>query len=211
MVFKCRCCNRMIDEKPSLAEGFSELAYDDMEWLEAGQTVPPLEERIWPRADKMPEVGERRFIKVEPPFAQEVGNRFNVLYLPALSMLNGWEEYPEELSGSAVVSCVYEKTVCADEFCAWIEVSVKNVIPFPELYKHYPCRKVSSLFEGGLGEHLTLACRHGCWEYYTYSAQGDWGEWRLIFTDDEGKSHLVLLGEWAMHDDFVHCGNAVQE
>lgn len=211
MVFKCRCCSRIVDEKPSLAEGFSELAYDDMEWLEVGQPVPPLEEQIWPRADKMPEVGERRLINVDPPFNQEVGDRFNVLYLPALSSVNGWEEYPEELSGSAVVSCVYEKTVGADEFCAWIEVTVESVIPFPELYKHYPLRKVSSLLEGGLGEHLTLACRCDSWEYYTYSAQGDWGEWRLIFVDDEKVRHLVLCCEWYTHGGFVQCGNAVRE
>lgn len=211
MVFKCSCCNSIVDEKPSLAEGFSELAYDDMEWLEVGQIVPPLEEHIWLRADKMPEVGERRFIKVKPPFSQNISDSFNVLYSPALSALNGREEYPEELSDSAVVSCVLEKTVSVDEYCAWIEVSVENVIPFTELYKHYPLRKVLGLFEGGLGEHLTLACRCDRWEYYTYSAQGDWGEWRLIFVDKENVRHLVLCCEWYTHGGFVQLGNAVLE
>lgn len=211
MVFKCRCCGRIIHEKPSLAEGFSELAYDDMEWLEAGQPVPPLEEHVWPRADKMPEVGERRFIKVEPPFAQEVGNRFNVLYLPALSALNGWGEYPEELSGSAVVSCVYERTVSADDFCAWIEVSVENVIPFSELYKRYPCRKVSRLIEGGFGEEAQLEFRWQNWEFYAVSTQGDFGEWQIIFTDSDNVKHLIMFCEWDCHSGYVQLGNAVQE
>ncbi|MDE7361581.1 MAG: hypothetical protein K2N38_06585 [Oscillospiraceae bacterium] len=210
MVFKCRCCNSIVDEKPSLADGFSELAYD-MEWLEVGQPVPPLEEHVWLRSDKIPEVGERRFIKVRPPFSQNIGDSFNVLYSPALSSNNGWEEYPEELSSSAVVGCVYEKTVGADEFCAWIEVTVENVIPFPELYKHYPCRKVSSLFEGGFGEYAKLSFRWQNWEFYTFSAQGDCGEWRLIFIDSEGKRHLLMFYEWGWHDGFVQLGNAVQE
>ena len=187
------------------------MAYDDMEWLEAGQPVPPLEEHGWPRADKMPEVGERRFIKVGPPFAQEVGTRFNVLYLPALSALNGWGEYPEELSGSAVVSCIYEKTVSANDFCAWIEASVESVIPFPELYKHYPCRKVSSLLEGAFGEEAKLEFRWQNWEFYAVSTQGDFGEWQIIFTDSDNVKHLIMFCEWDCHSGYAQLGNAVQE
>lgn len=211
MIFKCRCCGSIVDEKPSyLAEGFSELAYD-MEWLEVGQPVPPLEEHIWLRANKMPEVGERRFIKVGPPFSQEIGSRFNILYSPALSSNNGWEEYPGEISDSAVVGCVFEKTVGADEFCAWIEVTVESVIPFPELHKHYPRRKVSSLFKGGFGEYAKLSFCWQNWEFYTFSAQGDCGEWRLIFIDSEGKRHLLMFYEWGWHGGFVQLGNAVLE
>lgn len=212
MFFKCRCCGKFINEKPSLVEGFSELAYDDMEWLEVGESVPPLEEHIFPRADRIPEVGERRFIKVQVPFAQEIGNRFNVLYSPALSSLNGWATYPEELSGSAVVGCVYERTVISDEFCAWIEVTAERVIPFPELYTHYPCRKVSwCLFESGFGKHAELGFRWQNWEFYTFPSQDDFGEWRLIFTDSEGKRHLLMSYEWGWHGGVVQLGNAVTE
>lgn len=211
MFFKCRCCGKFVNEKPSLAEGFSELAYDDMEWLEVGQPVPPLEEHIFLRADRMPEVGERRFIRFQAPFSQNMGDRFNVLYLPALSSINGWATYPQELSGSAVVSCVFEKTISSDEFCAWIEVTAEHVVPFPELYKHYPCRKVTSLFEGGFGEYATLDFRWQNWEFYAFSVQDDFGEWQLIFTDSEGVRHLIAFCEYGRHGGVVQLGNAVTE
>lgn len=205
MIFKCPCCNKFVQGRPQPAKGFCETAYDEFEWLEIGAPVPPLEESIWLRADKIPEVGERRFLKVSAPFDEILGKRFNVLYSPALSAINGWGYYPEGLSGSAVVGCTYERTVCADEYRAWTEISVERVIPFGELYKHYPRCEVNDV----PGERVKLDFRHGCWEYYSYSTQGDWGEWQVVYVDEDGLRHTVLLCEWDMHGGFVYCGNAV--
>lgn len=109
------------------------------------------------------------------------------------------------------MGCIFEKIVNADEFRAWTEVSVESVIPFTELYKRYPRRKVSSLFEGAWGEYAELEFRCGCWEYYTFSAQGDCGEWRLVFTNGKGVRHLAAFFEYGWHDGYVQLGNAVTD
>lgn len=209
MVFRCTCCNEFVDEKPQLINGFCELAYDGFDWLEVGEGVPSLDEKIWLRSDNVPVVGEKRFLKIRNPFNQNIGDRFNILFSPGLSVLNGWKEYPEELFNSAVVACTFERIVQADEYRAWIEVAIERVIPFEELYKHYPC--VETTDEIGYGFELELDFRYKCWEYYSYSAQGDWGEWQLVYIDSDGKRHTVLIGEYSMHKDFVCCGNVINK
>lgn len=210
MVFRCTCCEEFVCEKPQLISGFCELAYDEFEWLEVGEGVPPLDENIWTRSDKIPEVGEKRYLKISAPFNQNIGERFNVLFSPSLSALNGWEEYPEEIFNSAVVVCTFEKIVQADEYRAWIEIVIECVIPFEELYKHYPCVEKTT-DEIGYGFELELDFRYKCWEYYSYSAQGDFGEWRLVYMDNDGVRHTVLIGEYSMHKDFVCCGNVINK
>ena len=189
--------------------GFSELVYDGFEWLEAGESVPTLDEKIWTRSESVPKVGEKRFLKVSAPFNQDIGDCFNMLFSPALSALNGWEDYPEELSDSAVVVCKFEGIVQSDEYRAWIEVSVEGVIPLEDLHKHYPCVETTDAV--GYGFDLTLDFRHERWEFYSYSAQGDFGEWRLVYVDDNGLRHIVLIGEYSMHKDFVCCGNVIRK
>lgn len=208
MIFKCRCCNETVDEIPKLTAGMSELVFEP-EWLAKGEDIPPLDEHIWLRSDEFPQAGERRLIKVSAPFKADIGERLNLLYLPANAALNDWDGAPEELELSAVVYGIFERVLSNDNYCAWIEVNIERVVPFPELCKHYPCRKISSLFEGGFGECTKLDFRWRNWEYYVFSAQGDCGEWRLIFTDDEGKRHLVMFYEYGWHDGFAQVGNAV--
>lgn len=209
MVFRCTCCNELVCEKPQLLNGFSELVYDGFEWLETGESVPTLDEKIWTRSESVPKVGEKRFLKVSAPFNQDIGDSFNMLFSPALSALNGWEDYPEELFDSAVVVCKFEGIVQSDEYRAWIEVSVEGVIPIEDLHKHYPLVEMTDTV--GYGFDLTLDFRHERWEFYSYSAQGDFGEWQLVYVDDNGLRHIVLIGEYSMHKDFVCCGNVIRK
>lgn len=212
MNFKCRCCKQIVDEKPHFIAGLSEYAYN-AEWLEAGEPVPPLEERFWSHADALPKAGERRIIKVGfyTPFTGDIGDSFNVLFSPADSALNGWDEAPEELELSAIVNCVFEKVVSSDEFQAFIEISVNRVITLAELCERYPCSKAESLFAGGFGEHLKQEFTWMGWEYYSFDAQGDCGDWRLIFTDDSGIRHLILQCDWGWHGGYILFGNAVAD
>lgn len=209
MVFRCTCCDEIVDEKPQLINGFCELAYDGFEWLEVGESVPSLDERIWTRSNSVPEVGETRVIKVSAPFNQNIGDCFNMLFSPALSALNGWEDYPEELFDSAVTVCKFEKIIQADEYRAWIEVSIEDVIPLEDLYKRYSCVETTDVI--GYGFELRQDFSHKCWEFYSFSAQGDFGEWQLVYVDNNGLRHIVLIGEYSMHKDFVCCGNVISK
>lgn len=212
MNFKCRCCKQIVDEKPHFIAGLSEYAYN-AEWLEVGEPVPPLEERFWSHANTPPKAGERRIIKVGyyTPFDSEIGDSFNVLFSPANSALNGWDEAPEELERSAIVSCVFEKIISADEYQAFIEISVNRVIPLTELCERYPCSKAESLFAGGFGELLKQEFTWRDWGYYSFDAQGDCGDWRLIFTDVKGTRHLILQCDWGWHGGHILFGNAVTD
>lgn len=212
MIFKCKICKREIDDKPGLTGGLTRYAYDP-EWLEVGEAVPPLEERHWLRSDTLPKAGERRIVKVGyyTPFDRDVGDSFNALFQPAYSALNGWEEAPEELERSAVVKCVFESIVSADEYTAWIEVTVQRVIPLPEICTRYPACKVDSLYDGEFEKYTQPDFTWNGWEYSSFDAQGDCGDWRLVFTDGENVRHLVMLCEWGWHGGFVLFGNAVAE
>lgn len=210
MIFKCRCCNETVDETPKLIAGMSELVFEP-EWLAKGEDIPPLDKDIWLRSDEFPQVGERRIIKVNAPFRADIGDCLSLLYLPANAALNDWDCAPEELELSAVVHGTFEKVISNDLYAAWTEIAVEEVIPFPELYKRYPCRKVSSLFEDGFGEYTALDFRWNNWERYAFTAQGDCGEWRLIFTDSEGVRHLLMFCEYGLHGGYVQAGNAVCE
>ncbi len=210
MIFKCRCCGETVDEIPKLTAGMSELIFEP-EWLAKGEDVPPLGKDIWLRSDEFPQVGERRIVKVGAPFKADIGESVSFLYLPANAALNDWDSAPEELELSAVVYGTFVKVLSSDLYAAWIEIVIEEVIPFPEVYRHYPCRKVSSLFEGGFGEYTDLDFRWDNWDYYMFTAQGDCGEWRLIFTDSEGVRHLVMFYEYGIHEGYVQVGNAVCE
>lgn len=207
MVFKCSCCNELVCEKPELINGFRELCYNGFEWLERGESIPSLNENIWMRSESVPADGERRLLKVSAPFNQELGDGFNMLFSPALSALNGWDEYPEELSKSAVVACIFERVVQADNYRAWIEVAVERVTPLESLCERYPCVETDDVIGYGVELKLDFAYKH--WEFYSFSAQGDFGEWRLVYVDGENRRHIVLIGEYSMHSDFICCGNVV--
>lgn len=207
MVFRCTACNEFVSESPQLINGFCELAYDEFEWLEVGEGIPPIDENIWTRAENIPSIGEKRFLKISAPFNQNIGDCFNVLFSPGLSALNGWDEYPEELFNSAVAICTFERIIQADEYRAWIEVTIEDVIPLENLHKRYPCVETTDII--GYGFELELDFCYKCWEFYSYSAQGDFGEWQLVYVDSDGLRHIVLISEYSMHKDFVCCGNVI--
>ena len=43
------------------------------------------------------------------------------------------------------------------------------------------------------------------------NAQGDCGEWKLIYQAEKEMRHLILLGEWSFHGRDVSIGNIVNE
>jgi hypothetical protein len=78
------------------------LVYQDIAWREVGEE--PTDESIWPRNVTCPNVGEQRWMCIAYSYINStVGGRVWLLYQPALSLFNGWEEHPEELEKSALV------------------------------------------------------------------------------------------------------------
>lgn len=78
------------------------LVYKDIAWREVGDK--PIKEQVWPRNKTCPSEGEKRWIFNARSYINATfGERVWLLYQPALSFFNGWEEHPEELDGSALV------------------------------------------------------------------------------------------------------------
>ncbi len=204
----CPVCGeaRKIPQSPK--NGFSDVAFDCAEWWSFQGELPPLSEHIWERLDILPTVGEMRIIKVSAPFDCGIGETFRMLFQPALSHFNGWDEHPEELERSAIVECRFDKILESDLHQAWISVKVISVTMLRDICKMYPSRKVpewNHLFHVEKEDYFQWRN----WELFSWSAQGDVGEWWLIYTDESHIRHLVLLFEWMLCSETLSVGNII--
>lgn len=190
--------------------GFSGIAYDIAEWSDFTDDVPALGEDIWLRSDNVPMIGEERIIHVISPFSFENNEKFELLFMPALSSLNGWEEYPDEIEKSAIVGCELAEIIEADDTEAWLKVKVVSVVMLSELAEKCSPKNLDMLPERSMLRDYQYTTKHENWEYSTFDAQGDIGSWELAFTDDSGVRHLVIYAEWGDHYNYVYYGNYVE-
>lgn len=193
-------------------DGFAMHVYGDMiEWLGPAEETSVPEEECWLRSERMPLQGERWIVKAKYPFCFGIGERFRVLFMPAMSYLNGWEECPKEIEESAIVDCRLEGVLEREEYGAWIRVLIMEATPLPEISGRYPAVRSDRYLEElkMLGEKCGTyqVYEYERWVLHSWSAQGDFGQWALVHKRDSGSRHLVLLGDWHMHTDDVYCGN----
>ena len=81
----------------------------------------------------------------------------------------------------------------------------------PDLYKYYPEQVKPDLFEKYEPSDIRpSSCVYQNWFYDQWNIQGDLGEWKLFFTDDSGKQHLILMGKWDFHQDIIYIGNILK-
>lgn len=212
MQLKCKVCGEREQIDRTVRKGFADIAYDEIiQWSDFYDNPPPLEETHWTRSNILPKIGEYRLVKVEFPFSFDIGEQFNALFTPAMSFFDGWEEYPEEIEQSAVVSCKLERVAAQNEYSAWISVKILKVIMFSDMYKVYPVIATRKALEAFDFPERINHFTYKNWSYYSYSVQGDLGEWKLVFTDDAGIRHLVLMGVWDFHTHNIYCGNIINE
>ncbi len=215
-LFKCRVCGSSKLPKPDETfQYFEEFLYCiNTEWLDMAQPIPELETNIFLRSDEIPKTGEKRYLKIRHPFCLTSDNCFKTLFMPASSSVNGIGEPPEELEQSALVTCHLDKFLSRNDFCAWVSVTVQEVILFSELYQYYPARIHSDLFAP-----FTTHNPHAVqlypftwknWDYDCWTAQGDAGEWKLFFTDPSGIQHLLLWSYWGACDELLYIGNIIK-
>lgn len=212
--FKCRVCGSTKLIKPdSRYQCFQDYTYCQAEWMDMTHPLPELETNIFWRSDEIPQIGEKRFLKIRHPFCGETGKNFRTLFQPALSSVNGIGEPPEELEQSAVVTCQLDEILEKNDFCAWVSVTVREVLLLSELYRHYPEQASPDLFEkfqerGSAVQTYPFSWQN--WDYDSWTMQGDVGEWKLFFTDPNGKKHLILLYYWGSCDEILYIGNIIK-
>ena len=209
LYFPCKACGKPIELNKDPEPGFSIIAYDEMlEWSDFTKDVPPLNENIWCRSEALPKKGEKRIVKAHFPFHFQTGEVFWTLFQPAQSFFNGWDEHPEELDKSGIVSCRFESILEKSEECAWIEVTVTEVIALKDISSRFPVFAYDGRFDW-LINNADMQYEYKNWTFYSWSAQGDLGEWILIYKDKQEIQHIILYSKWDYHASDLHCGNII--
>ncbi len=204
---RCRLCGELAEQEKMPKYGFSGVAYDYAEWADASQNTPSLDEQVWLRSDSVPTVGEERIIRVTFPFCFENDEKFELLFMPALSSLNGWDEYPDEIDKSAIVGCELLEIIEADDSEAWIKVKIVSVIMLSDISEKYPPKSSELLPSRSMLREYQYTYKFDNWEYSTFTAEGDIGSWELVYTDNSGVRHLIIYAEWGFHYNYVYYGN----
>lgn len=209
MTFKCSVCGDTVKLVKKSDSSLYDIAYDDiMEWsdFDSIEEVPDINEKHWVRSDCIPRAGTTRIVRACFPFNFETGDTFCVLFMPALSFFNGWDEYPEEIAQSAVVHCKFDRVISYNEKYAWIIIHIIKTTPLDKLHETYPCETAEKFaFETGKGRTLF---EYGNWSIY-YDSCEDWGDWYLFFTDSNREKHLILVCHWDHHVSEIKCCNTV--
>lgn len=210
--FKCNACNEFVEEKVKVNKDFVINGYDNIiEWsdFKEGDKLPDVDERIWVRSDKLPEEDSIRIVKAYCGFSFKIEEEFSTLYMPALSSVNGWEEYPEEINKSAIVKCQLKKVISYDEKSAWIVIDIIEVISLSKMMINYKERKVTTDYVECVGIYgASYALEYEDWLYFECNAQSDIGSWCLIKKHND-KYNLVLYNEWGFHYDFIYADNII--
>ncbi len=211
--FRCKCCKQLVEMNRTIPEGFADWAYNNISWSDFDEKVPMLSENIWVCSDRIPKANEMRTIKVTSPFEEKTGSEFNIMFRPASILCNGWGEYPEDIDKCAVVRCRFEKILAVNEYEAYIRVKVMRVIPLSEIHRAYKPVFTDDDLESfaGMAKCDTTECRTEKWEAEYWTGQGDIGENKLMYIDDNNQRHLIIMEYYDFHEDIAYIGNIIRK
>lgn len=216
LFFKCSCCRQYIRMEKKVEGDFSDWAYHyGVEWSDYNESVPELSYENWERSERTPVVNEMRTLLVSVPFDEKIGNEFYVYFEPALIYFNGWDDTNEnDTQKCAVIRCRLDKILKRNEYEAWIVVYIEDVISLGELYKHFVptiVKKDIDIFDNVPEKIQHTMFENDKWSVKYWDAQGDCGEYKWIYTDDNGIRHLVMQSWFDFDHSIVYIGNIVTE
>lgn len=216
LFFKCSCCKRSIRMEKETKGYFSNWAYHyGVEWSDFQEDVPAFSEEDWKRSETTPAVKERRTLYVQKPFDERIGNEFWILFEPALCSLNGWDDIEEsEIEKCALIRCKLSKILKRNEYEAWVVVDVKEVILVRELYQYFDTCIADvdiSVFDGIPEKICYTIYENDRWIVTCWDAQGDCGEYKWIYIDENGTKHLVMQSWFDFDSSVIYVGNIIQK
>ena len=191
-VLLCKCCQKAASNVPlNLAKLAAFGGYGCVEWTDPGSQVP--EGDVWQRSSCPPKVGTKRRVLLGYPGQFTSPDGTWLIFRPAYSTLDGWLDHPDELPLSGLARCHWLETMRNDGHRAWVEVEVVEYIPMTSIQESAP----PSLGDLPMRffEPKPFLARKDEWTYYSWSAQGDLGEW-AIFRLFDSSIKLLLYGEW---------------
>ncbi len=154
----------------------------------------------FPGLEHLPAEGDIRVIQVRSPFHEAVDGDFHVLFRPALSHFNGWEDHPEEIARSGRVHCETLEVLHEDEYFAVLEVGIKTsrLLTRESPPDSQAPVKLSDVMEYQDVEWSLLT--HGDFRLLDFNAQGDLGQWILLQAFGDAY-HLAATGSTGFHED----------
>jgi len=166
-----------------------------------------------PFLEAAPVAGKSYIASVQHPFIAEKGEPFWFLFQPPYSLLNGWEECPEEIYNSHLVHAVLDRVLHREDNFALIVVTVQEMISVPTINKLFPettGAKVFSMFDDDFARRSYWA-RWLNYVYIYWNLESDVGVWWIFRQDQlyecDPQFNLVLQGHWGWHDALIWAGN----
>ena len=170
------------------------VGFTNAEWAENDE---PCAGDVWPRLDHVPTESHIYALRVKAPFPCTTDQAAWVIYQPALSSLNGWEEYPAEISGSCIVQIRVLHVLETQGTATWFRVRVERVIGFCAIARQAREARAGHP-PSALGDielrhmHVTNA---GAFALFDSSVESDFGSW-LVVEKRDGKHLLLVQGQW---------------
>ena len=208
--FVCPDCPE--NNKPAASANEFVEGWDGFEWLYCENSGN--RERL----SVLPVVGQTYTVKVWHPFSTSTGERFWIMFRPALSALNGWDEHPLEMAQSAIVQCRLVSILERTSDSAWLGIKVVDLVRLPEISRRFP--PAGDLFTGKPDERVSQEesrqaeevmpskeeqderefWRCGALGYFYADHEGDLGEWTV--SERIGTNWFVILkGAWDDHQN----------
>jgi hypothetical protein len=183
-------------------------AFDNILWYESDPT--PTDDFLWPYVT--PILDETYFIRSQQPFLSS-DNYFTpwVLFQPADSACNGWDDFPEEISLSSFIRVKLLDVVSATKDSALVKIQVLEILPLTQIVTtfdpHPPphMRELGHLLSEPLPSSRVRSAVFGDFVFFSFSFEGDLGEW-VICQKWQSRWRLIALGEWGFHHDYIYVG-----
>lgn len=198
--FTCEVCSTSAPEPARVPNWARLAAHDGVEWSES---LYPEEGEFWHRMEAEPEVGRWYGLRVRHPFEASDSAPFWVLFQPALSALNGWEEHPSELAASGVALCKLLSVLSEGPNRGWIGVEVLDFVAFAHAASRFEAR------DGELPFFYDAPGTRTDWgdlSLLETSHQSDVGSWGLFQLRSDGPV-LVAACDWGFHGGWVYVGH----
>lgn len=166
-----------------------------------------------PFFDAAPEAGKSYAACVHHPFIAKKAGHFWFLFQPPFSLINGWDECPEEIYGSHLLHVMLDRVLHREGEFAIVVVTVQDMISVPSIHETFP--ETSGVKPFGMFDD-DFARRSHCvrWLNYVFvywDPDSDTGAWWLFHEDNplerRPQTHMVMQGHWGWHDALIWAGN----
>jgi hypothetical protein len=134
------------------------LGLHEVEWREVGEE--PTHEPNWYRNKTCPAAGEQRWANIRQRHQTALSERVWLLYQPALSLCNGWDEHPAELDTSAIVECEICDRFDTDWsyhpiYRGWVKVVCHRVVRLTDIPNYFPPTQSNDIYadDGSMGDY----------------------------------------------------------